>query len=112
MENKVNQRVIEFINYKKVSKLQFCEMNNISYTTFSNTISIGRNFNLGIIIEILSRNSELNSDWLLLGKGKMLQESVIIPEKNESDLTKYMLQRIEDLIRENTELKYQLKEKK
>lgn len=81
MENKVNQRVIEFINYKKVSKLQFCEMNNISYTTFSNTISIGRNLNLGIIIEILSRNSELNSDWLLLGKGKMLQESVIIPKK-------------------------------
>lgn len=27
MENKVNQRVIEFINYKKISKLQFCEMN-------------------------------------------------------------------------------------
>lgn len=23
MENKVNQRVIEFINYKKISKLQF-----------------------------------------------------------------------------------------
>lgn len=46
----VNQRVIEFINYKKVSKLQFCEMNNISYTTFSNTISIGRILNLGIII--------------------------------------------------------------
>lgn len=77
MENQVNQRVVEFINYKKVSKLQFCELNNISYTTFSNTISLGRNLNLGIIIQILSQNSELNSEWLLLGKGKMLQESVI-----------------------------------
>lgn len=50
MENQVNQRVVEFISYKKMSKLQFCEMNNISYTTFSNTISIGRILNLGIII--------------------------------------------------------------
>ena len=77
MENQVNQRVVEFISYKKMSKLQFCELNNISYTTFSNNISLGRNLNLGIIIQILSQNSELNSDWLLLGKGKMLQESVI-----------------------------------
>ena len=77
MENQVDQRVIEFISYKKMSKLQFCELNNISYTTFSNNISLGRNLNLGIIIQILSQNSELNSDWLLLGKGKMLQESVI-----------------------------------
>lgn len=77
MENQVNQRVVEFISYKKMSKLQFCELNNISYTTFSNNISLGRNLNLGIIIQILSQNSVLNSDWLLLGKVKMLQESVI-----------------------------------
>lgn len=50
MENQVNQRVVEFISYKKMSKLQFCELNNISYTTFSNNISLGRNFNLDIII--------------------------------------------------------------
>lgn len=42
----------------------------------------------------------------------MLRETVNNPGINESDLTKYLLQRIEDLIRENTELKFQLKEKK
>lgn len=77
MENQVNQRVVEFISYKKMSKLQFCELNNISYTAFSNNISLGRNLNLGIIIQILSRNRELNSDWLLPGKGNILQKSVI-----------------------------------
>lgn len=54
MENKVNQRVVEFINYKNFSKLQFCELNNINYTTFHNALSDDRNLNLSIIILILS----------------------------------------------------------
>ena len=112
MENEVNQRVVEFINYKNFSKLQFCELNNINYTTFHNALSDDRNLNLSIIILILSQNRELNPEWLLLGNGKMLRESVINLEQNASDITKYLLQRIEDLIRENTELRYQLKEKK
>lgn len=70
MENQVNQRVVEFISYKKMSKLQFCELNNIGYTPFSNNISLGRNLNLDIIIQILSQNSELNLDCYYLEKEK------------------------------------------
>lgn len=37
MENKVNQRVIEFFKFKNISKNRFCDMVNVSYTTFSIT---------------------------------------------------------------------------
>lgn len=32
MENKVNQRVIEFLKFKNISKNRFCDMVNVSYT--------------------------------------------------------------------------------
>ena len=112
MENKVNQRVIEFLKFKNISKNRFCDMVNVSYTTFSSAILQDRNLNLDIILSLFNEFSDINPDWLLLGNGKMLRETVNNPGINESDLTKYMLQRIEDLIKENTELKYQLKEKK
>lgn len=38
MENKVNQRVIKFLKFKNISKNLFCEMINVSYTTFSSAI--------------------------------------------------------------------------
>ena len=77
MENQVNQRVIEFLKFKNISKNRFCEMINVSYTTFSSAILQDRNLNLDIILSLVNEFSDINIDWLLRGNGKMLQESVI-----------------------------------
>ena len=45
MENKVNQRVIEFLKFKNISKNHFCDMVNVSYTTFNCAILQDRNLN-------------------------------------------------------------------
>lgn len=52
MENKVNQRVIEFLKFKNISKKRFCDMVNVIYTTFSSAILQDRNLNLDIILSL------------------------------------------------------------
>ena len=54
------------------------------------------------ITEILIVFPELNPDWLLLGKGEMLRGSA--PEAPPDSTLSVLLERIEDLARENGQL--------
>ena len=50
-------------------------------------ILTGRNKpSLDFVSKILTSYPELNSDWLLFGKGQMLKSSQLTPQKKESEI--------------------------
>lgn len=69
---KIKERVLEYIKINNLSKQEFCEKTGISY---ANMVGKSLRSELGgeQIYEILQRFPDLNSDWLLLGRGEMLR---------------------------------------
>lgn len=69
---KIKERVLEYIKINNLSKQDFCDKTGISY---ANMVGKSLQSELGgeQIYEILQRFPDLNSDWLLLGRGEMLR---------------------------------------
>lgn len=74
---KIKQRILYFIELQKITKTEFCQKTGISYSNIKGTASKSE---LGgdQISKILEVYTELNPEWLLLGKGEMLRNSSII----------------------------------
>lgn len=67
----IKERILQFIEYKKISKADFCENTGISYGNFkgkSSESEIGGDK----IAKILTTYREISADWLLTGEGSML----------------------------------------
>lgn len=72
MEDNIKQRLISFINSKNISTREFERNCNLS-NGYINSMKKG----MGIekLENVLHFYSELNKDWLLTGKGKMIKDS-------------------------------------
>jgi phage repressor protein C with HTH and peptisase S24 domain len=64
------KRVIEFIDYKGITKYKFCKNLGFSNKFLDNSDNMGTDK----ACKILHQYSELNPEWLLTGKGSMLKE--------------------------------------
>lgn len=75
----IKKNILFFIDYKKITKSEFCEKTGISY---ANLKGKGLQSEMGgqQIGKILSAFSEISPEWLLTGEGPMLRSSDHIPE--------------------------------
>lgn len=80
MESKLGDRLQAFIDYKKMSNVDFAK----SIGTSKQKIDYWKNTNAMTgdwIMKLIDKYVELNPRWLLLGTGNMLEE---IPTTNEN----------------------------
>lgn len=75
MEDTVLQRIRKIIDSKKISDKKFSEQIGIPQTTLSNLFIRGNEPNVTIVAAILRRYDDINSEWLVLGKGIMFKEN-------------------------------------
>lgn len=77
----VKERLLQFIDYKKLSATRFCKMCGFS-------VAYVRNINKGISQRYLKRISDtfldLNIHWLETGEGQMLNEVIPISVQNNT----------------------------
>ena len=107
MDN-VKQRLLQYAKNQHIGMMDFYEKSSISQSNFSgkggeSALSTDK------IIHILITFSDLNPDWLLLGKGTMLRESVENsggkPESPpDTGLVLELTRQISELSRENGQL--------
>ncbi|MBR6520458.1 MAG: helix-turn-helix transcriptional regulator [Paludibacteraceae bacterium] len=71
---KTKKRILQYLEYKDITKRQFCEITKISYPNLLGK-SLESEFGGAQINEILSNFSEISPDWLILGKGEMLRQA-------------------------------------
>lgn len=72
METTVKQRLIEYLNYKKIGQNKFEKMAGISNGYISN---IKESIGTSILTKVFNASKDLNPDWLLYGEGEMLKTS-------------------------------------
>ena len=68
----IKKRILQFIDYKGITKATFCEMTGISYPNL-NSKSLESEIGGAQITLISSTFNEISLDWLILGKGEMLR---------------------------------------
>ena len=96
MEQTVKQRLISFLKFKNLSQAKFEKAIGVS-NGFVNNISKG--IGADKLQRILSIYPELNTDWLITGKGEMLnQDSPKAPAEDTS-----LLQQLVDSLRTTIE---------
>lgn len=67
----IKQRLLQFVEYKKISNREFCRKCDVSSSFLANRTEIGSDK----LLTICTTFPELSLYWLVLGKGKMLQSS-------------------------------------
>jgi len=90
MDGQIHQRIQQFINHIGVSNNEFAKQINDSSAKISQVTSvIGRqpDFRISLLVKILSRFPELNTDWLLTGEGPMLKDGAQPQLPTEKQIT-------------------------
>ena len=72
MENIIVQRVIEFLNKKKISKKDLAEILGVPNSTLTSKLNGARGLDIDTLLAIVTHFEDLSAEWLLRGKGEML----------------------------------------
>ena len=78
----IKNRILQFIEYKGITKSNFCELTGISYSNL-NSKSLESEIVGSQLMLISSKFNEISLDWLILGKGNMLREGVVRSAEEE-----------------------------
>lgn len=70
----VSERILKYITEKGISVYAFENAINVSRGTISKAIKAKNSIGSAILENILTTYTDLNPEWLLTGKGKMLRE--------------------------------------
>lgn len=106
----MNERLKQFIEYLQLSTRAFEQKISVSNGLIARFVSKNTSIQSDVLSKICDTFPELNFDWLVTGKGEMLRGSDW--EKPSDTTVSILLQRIEDLARENGSLQAQIDEYK
>ncbi len=106
----MNERLKQFIEYLQLSTRAFEQKISVSNGLIARFVSKNTSIQSDVLSKICDTFPELNFDWLVTGKGEMLRGSD--REKSSDTTVSILLQRIEDLARENGSLQAQIDEYK
>ena len=73
-QKEINQRILEFIEFKGLSLHRFGEMSSFASGGLSRAIKEHRTFSVDKLMKIYEAFPELNPIWLQFGRGKMIAE--------------------------------------
>jgi len=91
MDNKfsnIKERVLYLAKYKGITLETFFTKIGMTYGNFKGSAKL-RPLNSDAIVNILSIFTDINSDWLLTGKGNMLIENNVVYDKIEEPQATY-----------------------
>lgn len=74
MEDSVRQRIKEVLKYKNISMTAFANGDASLQLRLSRQLNKGVSISLDTILVILDRYPEVSAEWLLRGRGDMLEE--------------------------------------
>lgn len=77
----VKQRLTEYIEFKKITKIAFCKAIGVSNGFIS---SMRKSIQPDKIKSIALNFPDLNTGWLLTGEGKMIKESAVFDKETEN----------------------------
>jgi len=75
------ERILEILKIKNLSPAQFADLIGVQRSGMSHLISGRNNPSLEFIQKVLKTFPEINSDWLLFGKGKMLNGEISVSQQ-------------------------------
>jgi len=110
----VLERLKEYIDFKSINIAQFEKEIGMSNNSFRKSLKNGGAIGSDKLENILNKYPDINSEWLLTGKGNMLKEEtfkVSITDKNALQMIKELCTENALLIKENEELKREKKGK-
>jgi transcriptional regulator with XRE-family HTH domain len=70
------ERILEILKIRNLSPAQFADLIGVQRSGMSHLISGRNNPSLEFIQKVLKTFPEINSDWMLFGKGKMLNREI------------------------------------
>ncbi|MDH6343671.1 DNA-binding XRE family transcriptional regulator [Parabacteroides sp. PFB2-12] len=73
----MRDRINQIMEHEQLKAARFAEEIEVQRATLSHALSGRNNPSLEIITKILQRFPEINGEWLLLGKGKMVKEKTM-----------------------------------
>ncbi len=119
-------RILKIMDYNKFTPSEFADALEIDRSRLSHILNGRNNPSLEIVMKILEKFPEINSDWLLFGSGNMLKNvensnknSILINEKNKPTTAKLDLdipdtynddKNLDEQINEEKDLKEEIKE--
>ena len=74
---KIKQRILQYLDLMNITRADFCRKTGISYSNIKGKSSKSEfgGEQIGVVLEVFS---EINPEWLLLGKGEMLRNAPVI----------------------------------
>ena len=100
METTIHQRLKSIMKLKDLNSLSLSKVVGIANTTIGNMFLRNANPSFELITGIINAYNDINSEWLLTGKGEILKTSVQTTCKNEDNPYKLLY----ELQKENAEL--------
>ncbi len=82
--DQIKVRLLQFVEIQKIPKTKFFEISTVAASNFSGK-SAESALSTDKIVKILTTFPELNSDWLLLGRGEMLRQPSPQPATSSVD---------------------------
>lgn len=71
MENEVNRRLKAFLKSQKITQKDFCDTIGLSIDTLKTIFKRDSDISIEILSNAVRSYPDLNTDWLLIGKGEM-----------------------------------------
>jgi len=77
-------RILLVLKTQNLSSSQFADEIGVQRSSISHILSGRNNPSLEFVTKILKRYPDINSEWILFGKGSMYKESIGKPEQNRN----------------------------
>ena len=97
METTIAQRIKQIVELKKLNYLSFSKIVGVTNSAISTMFTRNSNPSFELIVGIVTSFNDINSDWLLTGKGEMIKSTEPNQPKNDDQGVNYKEKWIEGM---------------